>query len=56
MEMNDSSSQESQHATIVKKTYEKPCFRYEHVFVTSALSCGKISPLDKSCISPPSAS
>ena len=49
MEMKDPSSQESQPAIIVKKTYEKPRFRYEHVFVTSALSCGKINPLDKGC-------
>lgn len=26
-----------------KKAYEKPSFRYEKVFVTSALSCGKVS-------------
>ncbi len=26
-----------------KKTYEKPGFRYEQVFVTSALSCGKVT-------------
>jgi len=24
-----------------KKPYEKPSFRYEQVFVTTALSCGK---------------
>jgi|HubBroStandDraft_3_1064219.scaffolds.fasta_scaffold199869_1 hypothetical protein len=26
-----------------KKPYVKPAFRYERVFVTSALSCGKVS-------------
>jgi hypothetical protein len=26
-----------------KKPYVKPAFRYEKVFVTSALSCGKVS-------------
>jgi len=26
-----------------KKPYEKPSFRYEKVFVTTALSCGKTS-------------
>jgi hypothetical protein len=26
-----------------KKPYEKPSFRYEQVFVTSALSCGKVA-------------
>jgi len=28
-------------STTTKKPYEKPSFRYEQVFVTSALSCGK---------------
>ncbi len=49
MEIKDPSSQEQQPAAIGKKPYEKPRFRYEHVFVTSALSCGKISALDKNC-------
>ncbi len=26
-----------------KKPYEKPSFRYEEVFVTSALTCSKVS-------------
>jgi hypothetical protein len=26
-----------------KKTYQKPAFRYERVFETTALSCGKVS-------------
>jgi len=26
-----------------KKPYEKPAFRFEKVFVTTALSCGKLS-------------
>jgi hypothetical protein len=26
-----------------KKPYEKPSFRYEQVFVTTALSCGKLA-------------
>jgi hypothetical protein len=29
--------------TAQKKPYEKPSFRFEKVFVTSALSCGKTS-------------
>ena len=33
-----------------KKPYEKPSFRYEKVFVTTALSCGKISSTDQNCI------
>jgi hypothetical protein len=34
-----------------KKPYEKPSFRFEQVFVTSALSCGKTSPVSGSCSS-----
>jgi hypothetical protein len=42
MAINQSSSnQEPRPAATEKKPYEKPGFRYEHVFVTSALSCGK---------------
>ena len=29
--------------TTSKKPYEKPSFRYEQVFVTTALSCGKLA-------------
>jgi hypothetical protein len=32
-----------------KKTYKKPTYRYEKVFVTSALSCGKVSATQSSC-------
>ncbi len=32
---------EKQATTAAKKPYEKPSFRFEKVFVTSALSCGK---------------
>lgn len=42
MTMNDSSS-DTPRIPVVKKPYEKPAFRYEQVFVTSALSCGKIA-------------
>jgi hypothetical protein len=41
MTMNDSSSAELRGAAVEKKPYEKPGFRYEHVFVTSALACTK---------------
>lgn len=37
---NENSSPDTSLAT-KKKPYEKPSFRYEQVFVTSALSCGK---------------
>jgi hypothetical protein len=39
MDMNDIS--ENPRTPVVKKPYEKPSFRYEQVFVTSALTCGK---------------
>jgi hypothetical protein len=48
MTMNDSSS-DTPRTTVVKKPYEKPSFRYEQVFVTSALSCGKISVTQANC-------
>jgi hypothetical protein len=47
MDMNDSS--ENSPALVTKKPYEKPSFRYEQVFVTTALSCGKISITQSSC-------
>jgi hypothetical protein len=40
MTMNDMSSDNARTAD-AKKPYEKPSFRYEKVFVTTALSCGK---------------
>lgn len=39
-----------------KKPYEKPAFRYEQVFVTSALSCGKVSGQSLTCNSTPKVS
>ncbi|HKT86870.1 MAG TPA: hypothetical protein VJQ59_00440 [Candidatus Sulfotelmatobacter sp.] len=39
---NENSSTEQQQTT-TKKPYEKPSFRFEKVFVTSALSCGKLT-------------
>ncbi len=42
MAINDTSS-ENPGTPLPKKPYEKPAFRYERVFVTSALSCGKVS-------------
>jgi len=52
--MNDT-SEPTQSAT-PKKPYEKPSFRHEQVFVTTALSCGKISSTSTSCIGRTSAS
>ena len=41
MTMNESVSGEPRPSAIEKKPYQKPGFRYEQVFVTSALSCSK---------------
>jgi hypothetical protein len=32
-----------------KKPYQKPAFRFERVFETSALSCGKVQTTQGSC-------
>jgi hypothetical protein len=48
MAMNDSPSENPRIQT-PKKQYEKPSFRYEQVFVTTALSCGKISITQGTC-------
>jgi hypothetical protein len=49
MAINESSSDQPRFAVIEKKPYEKPGFRYEQVFVTSALSCGKITTTQSGC-------
>jgi hypothetical protein len=52
----DSSSEEMQSPPAVKKPYQKPSFRFEEVFVTSALTCGKVISSDLNCSSHMSAS
>lgn len=49
MAMNQSTDEEPRPAAIEKKPYEKPAFRYEQVFVTSALGCGKMDPTQSGC-------
>ncbi len=49
MAMNSSSGAEPNSAATVKKPYEKPSFRFDQVFVTSALNCGKVNPVDSNC-------
>ncbi len=56
MSINESSSDEPRPAAVQKKPYQKPGFRYEQVFVTSALSCGKVTSTQTSCIGNQSAS
>jgi hypothetical protein len=53
MAMNDLSdlSSDNPSARATKKPYEKPAFRYEQVFVTTALSCEKISITQVNCTS-----
>jgi hypothetical protein len=46
--MNESSS-DNPRTSETKKQYEKPSFRHEQVFVTTALSCTKINPTQASC-------
>ena len=41
MTTTHSAGEELTPEAIAKKPYEKPTFRYEEVFVTSALTCGK---------------
>ena len=34
---------------VAKKTYAKPAFRYERVFETRALACGKVNDTQAQC-------
>lgn len=49
MAMNDFSNDQRTEQMQDKKPYEKPSFRYEKVFVTTALACGKFSSTQRSC-------
>ncbi len=49
MAINESSTEEPRPAAIEKKPYQKPGFRFEQVFVTSALSCGKVTSTQSQC-------
>jgi hypothetical protein len=50
MAMNQSPDEEPRSAAVTeKKPYERPGFRYEQVFVTSALGCGKTDPTQPGC-------
>jgi hypothetical protein len=39
----------SETMRVIKKPYQKPSFRYEKVFETLALSCGKVNVIQQSC-------
>jgi hypothetical protein len=49
MDTNQVPSDEPRTAGTDKQPYEKPSFRYEKVFVTTALSCGKVGPNQLGC-------
>ena len=55
MKMNETSS-DTPRVEATKKPYEKPSFRYEQVFVTTALSCGKVAGFAGNCLTSGSAS
>jgi hypothetical protein len=40
-DFSNSSGDEQSPSATARKPYEKPSFRFEQVFVTTALSCGK---------------
>jgi hypothetical protein len=46
---NSGEKQVSENRGTGKKPYQKPEFRYERVFETMALSCGKVSPTEFQC-------
>ena len=57
--IEDRASRENQQpetARKEKKAYQKPSFRYEKVFETQALSCGKTSATMQTCLHNRSAS
>jgi len=47
--MEDSKGEFDEKEATVKKPYLKPAFRYEQVFVTTALSCGKMDGSQLQC-------
>lgn len=56
MTMNDKSADTPPTPVTKKKPYVKPSFRYEKVFVTTALSCGKTPNSGFQCNSNPKVS
>lgn len=50
---NQSVSGEPRPSGIGKKPYQKPGFRYEQVFVTSALRCSKADDASNCYMNPP---
>jgi len=50
MTMNDL-SHDHPRTPVTRRPYEKPSFRCEKVFVTTALSCGKVGTTSLACAS-----
>jgi hypothetical protein len=46
---NSAEKKEPENRVPGKKPYQKPEFRFERVFETMALSCGKVSPTEFQC-------
>ena len=46
---NSAEKKERESRVPGKKPYQKPEFRFEQVFETMALSCGKVSPTEFQC-------
>jgi hypothetical protein len=53
MAMDHSSNEGPRPAAIGKKSYSKPGFRFERVFVTSALTCNKLGDQGQCMLNPP---
>ena len=54
--MDANRSSEKRPKAGVKKPYQKPSFRYERAFVTTAMSCTKVAGRSRECNASPSAS
>jgi hypothetical protein len=48
-EKADSDEKKADRPGAGKKPYQKPEFRFERVFETMALSCGKVTPTEFQC-------
>jgi len=48
-EETDRHASPSEDRQAVRKPYQKPAVRYERVFETSALSCGKVQTTQSGC-------
>jgi hypothetical protein len=49
MTSDHSESHKPREAPVTKRPYQPPSFRFEKVFETTALSCGKVNPTQAGC-------